>query len=442
MHRLASRLTTTVSNKTTAAFHTSAMSAAITRFNLPAMSPTMTEGTIHKWMKKEGDSFAAGEVLLELETDKAQIDVEAAEDGVLAKIILQDGKKGSVNSLIALIAEEGDDISNVQVPEETDSSSASNPAPAEEEKPASSATAMPTPTASSISHHDIDTSKLKKPLSPAVLSLVLKYGIKDVDSIKSSGNGGRILKGDVLAHLGLIKPKPAPKATLSIAPPRDQIVFAKTEKKQDQKEVAPPLPTFISKQIVVDNLFSLRQSMNEQHGTHASINDFIAKAAERALQDVTANKISSVGVKNPIVYKHTPSSFSGKYTGGQFKVFNLAEPAYDFITDSYQNSKPYVMQVGGYQRIVSQPKKRSSDHEMLDLIDYLGSAPAKKPVTYNVRLSTKNAKLDFNQQPKETHAVEIKLDGGKPGKILNDQKAAAFLDRVEFYVRNPSELVL
>lgn len=52
------------------------------------MSPTMTEGTIHKWMKKEGDSFAAGDVLLELETDKAQIDVEAAEDGILAKIVV------------------------------------------------------------------------------------------------------------------------------------------------------------------------------------------------------------------------------------------------------------------------------------------------------------------------------------------------------------------
>lgn len=82
-------------------------------------------------------------------------------------------------------------------------------------------------TVAPISHHDIDTSKLKKPLSPAVYSLVLKYGIKDIDSIKASGNGGRILKGDVLAHLGLIKPKPAPKPTLSVAPPRDQIVFAK-----------------------------------------------------------------------------------------------------------------------------------------------------------------------------------------------------------------------
>lgn len=70
-------------------FHTSANRLAITRFNLPAMSPTMTEGTIHQWKKKEGDSFSAGDVLLELETDKAQIDVEAAEDGVLAKIVVR-----------------------------------------------------------------------------------------------------------------------------------------------------------------------------------------------------------------------------------------------------------------------------------------------------------------------------------------------------------------
>lgn len=96
--------------------------------------------------------------------------------------------------------------------------------------------ATPQPVVAPISHHDIDTSKLKKPLSPAVFNLVLKYGIKDVDSIKASGNGGRILKGDVLAHLGLIKPKPAPKPTLSIAPPRDQIVFAKVSQKQKNKK--------------------------------------------------------------------------------------------------------------------------------------------------------------------------------------------------------------
>ena len=90
-----------------------------------------------------------------------------------------------------------------------------------------------TPTPSEpMDHHDLDTSKLKKPLSPAVLSLVLKNHIKDLGAIKASGPGGRILKGDVLAHLGLIPFKPAPKPTTSAAPPRDQIVFAKVTKRR------------------------------------------------------------------------------------------------------------------------------------------------------------------------------------------------------------------
>jgi pyruvate dehydrogenase E2 component (dihydrolipoamide acetyltransferase) len=79
---------------------------------MPAMSPTMTEGGIAEWKKKEGDSFSAGDVLVEIETDKATIDVEAQEDGILAKIISQDGAKGvQVGATIAVLAEEGDDLS-------------------------------------------------------------------------------------------------------------------------------------------------------------------------------------------------------------------------------------------------------------------------------------------------------------------------------------------
>ncbi|KAI8351800.1 hypothetical protein EDC96DRAFT_518497 [Choanephora cucurbitarum] len=434
MHRLSHRFVQ-VTKTSSYGFHTSAARSAITRFNLPAMSPTMTEGTIHRWVKKEGESFAAGDVLLELETDKAQIDVEAADDGVLAKIVLPDGTKGAVNSLIALIAEEGDDISNVEIPaEET-----SNSAPVQESKEdAPTAAATPatarTPAVAPISHHDIDTSKLKKSLSPAVLSLILKYGIKDVGSIKPSGHGGRILKGDVLAHLGLIAPKPAPKPTLTAAPPRDQIVFAKSSKPAAEKSVE-------KEQIVVDDLFKLRQSLNEQHGTFVSVNDFIAKAAERALQEITTHTPSTPSAKKPVVHQSTASAFSEKYTGGQFKIFNLSEPAYDFITDSYQVGKPYVMTVGANQRI-AQPVKSSANNDMLDLIDYLGGS-VKQVQERRVQLTTKNATLDFANQPKQgnQYHVQVKLDGGVPGKILANAKANAFLDRVEYYVRNPNELV-
>ncbi|KAI8888778.1 hypothetical protein K501DRAFT_282633 [Backusella circina FSU 941] len=391
----------------------------------------MTEGTIHQWKLKEGDSFSAGDVLLELETDKAQIDVEAPEDGILAKIVLQDGGKGAVNSLIALLAEEGDDISNVQVPED-DGSAAAAPEKKEEEAAPKQPT-TPQPVASPISHHDVDTSKLKKPLSPAVLNLALKYGIKDIGSIKPSGHGGRLLKGDVLAHLGLITPKPAPKPTFTVAPPRDQIVFAK--KAVEKKEKKEPLPTFISKQITVDSLFGLRQSLNDQHGTRVSVNDFIAKAAERALQDVVTGTASNSG--KTVVHGTSLSSFSSKYTGGEFKVFHLNEPTYDFITDSYQTSKPYKLSV-------SAPKtpKQTSSSDMLDLIGYLGGEKPKVE-SRRINLTTKDTRLDFSNQPKNNnkYTVEVKLDGGVPGAILNNAKANTFLDRVDYYIRNPSELV-
>ncbi|KAG2229119.1 hypothetical protein INT48_002935 [Thamnidium elegans] len=371
MHRVAAKLTQ-VTKTSTLGFHTSASSYAITRLNLPAMSPTMTEGTIHQWKLKEGDSFAAGDILLELETDKAQIDVEAPEDGILAKIVVNGGK-GAVNSLIALLAEEGDDISSVEIPAEEETAAA----PASEKKEEKPVAVTPQPAITPISHHDMDTSQLKKPLSPAVMSMVLKYGIKDLGSIKASGNGGRILKGDVLAHLGLIKPKPAPKPTLSIAPPRDQIVFAQV-KKVEKKQV---IPTFISKDIKIDHL---ERNLN--------VNEFIAKAAKYAAQDVTDKKASVIG------------------DGERFRVFNLAEPTYDFITDSYQTSKPYVLSV--------QDKKTRVNSEV-DLIGYL--AGERKATS------------------KLSRTVEIRLDGGE--KINNNEKAKTFLHRIDHYIRNPNELL-
>ncbi|KAI9474057.1 MAG: hypothetical protein EXX96DRAFT_580456 [Benjaminiella poitrasii] len=421
-------------------FHSSASSSAITRFNLPAMSPTMTEGTIHKWMVKEGDSFSSGDVLLELETDKAQIDVEATEDGVLAKIILSEGKKSPVNSLIALLAEEGDDISNVEIPAEEQQQQASSSVEVKKENDTADTTSKTKVTASPISHHDIDTSKLKKSLSPAVLSLVTKYGIKDVGLIEPSGYGGRILKGDVLAYLGLIAPKPAPKPTLTAAPPRDQIIFAKPKVVEQVKKEIPP--TFISKQIVVDDLFNLRQSLNEQHNTNVSVNDFIAKAAERALQDVTTvNKKKTTSV----IYNHHPTTtlrnHSHRYMGGTFKIFNLAEPIYDIISDSYENAKPYVLQVDGGKKMMKSSSQTAENQEMLDLIDYLGGQQQKEVKTIS-SLLTQTPKIDFSNQPTRRstsqYEIEVKLDGEK---VLNNPKAIAFLDRVEYYVQNPNELV-
>lgn len=91
-----------------------------TQILMPALSPTMEEGTIVKWVKKEGEAIAPGDMLCEIETDKATIAMDSDEEGILAKIIVPEGTKNvKVNQLIALMVEEGEDITQVEVPLDT-----------------------------------------------------------------------------------------------------------------------------------------------------------------------------------------------------------------------------------------------------------------------------------------------------------------------------------
>lgn len=170
---------------------------------MPAMSPTMTEGGIANWKVKEGDSFTTGEVLLEIETDKATIDVEAQEDGIMGKIIAGDGTKAvPVGKVIALLAEEGDDITNLEPPKEAEASPAStsasseslsktsSPPPKEErESPITEATNQPI---------KLDASA---PIFPSVLRLLHENRISP-EHVKGTGRRGMLTKGDVLAYMG------------------------------------------------------------------------------------------------------------------------------------------------------------------------------------------------------------------------------------------------
>ncbi len=84
---------------------------------MPALSPTMEEGTLAKWLKKEGDKVSSGDVIAEIETDKATMEVEAVDEGVLAKILVPEGTEGvKVNAVIAMLAEEGEEAGDVEVP--------------------------------------------------------------------------------------------------------------------------------------------------------------------------------------------------------------------------------------------------------------------------------------------------------------------------------------
>jgi pyruvate/2-oxoglutarate dehydrogenase complex dihydrolipoamide acyltransferase (E2) component len=180
----------------------------------------MTEGNIAKWNVKEGDSFSAGDVLLEIETDKASMDVEAQDDGILAKITQGDGSKGiKVGTRIGVLAEPGDDLSSLDIPAEESAAppsskeEASKPGP--ETTSGSQAEPPPTSKPSSPASADAPAKKPKPsglpkkqtyPLLPSVGYLMHEHGIElsAIDKMTPSGPNNRLLKGDVLAYLGSV----------------------------------------------------------------------------------------------------------------------------------------------------------------------------------------------------------------------------------------------
>ncbi|TFL07752.1 single hybrid motif-containing protein [Pterulicium gracile] len=231
--------------------HQSARRSAITNLQMPAMSPTMTEGGISSWKKKEGEAFAVGDVLLEIETDKATIDVEAQDDGVMGKILAPDGTKNvEVGKVIALLAEEGDDISNLETPKEESKlepkqeAAAAAPEPSKKSDPPRSSPpsepeSAPKPPAATHAEHS-------GPIFPSVSRLLALEGISDPSVIKGTGVRGMLTKGDVLAYLGRAS---GPLGTF-------KEVVAEEKEAAKAPEVKKPLDGDEIRRLIVSNMLS------------------------------------------------------------------------------------------------------------------------------------------------------------------------------------------
>ncbi|KAF9460778.1 dihydrolipoamide acetyltransferase [Collybia nuda] len=266
---------------------------------MPAMSPTMSEGGIASWKKKEGETFVTGDVLLEIETDKATIDVEAQDDGILAKIIAQDGAKNvQVGSVIAIVGEEGDDISGAT---EMAAKAVSRPPPKEEHAQKTSEspkTSEPEP----IHSTSATGPKVELPsgerifASPIAKKIALERGIP-LSQIKGSGPSGRIIRADVEGYKpSAIATASSPKTTPSpeqipdyvdtpVSNMRRTIGARLTQSKQE-------LPHYyLTVDVNMDKTMKLREVFNKtltekDKTAKLSINDFIVKAVACALSDV------------------------------------------------------------------------------------------------------------------------------------------------------------
>ncbi|EJT81724.1 pyruvate dehydrogenase complex protein X component [Gaeumannomyces tritici R3-111a-1] len=291
-------------------FRTSAAALAAQNFTMPALSPTMTEGNIATWRIKEGDKFSAGDVLLEIETDKATMDVEAQDEGILMKIMQGDGAKAvKVGARIAVLAEEGDDISALEIPPDE---SAAEETPQKQQQPKSSeassqppqpsdaaAPAQPAAEATKRAPPGGKPSRVIYPLLPSVAQLVREKGIDEsaVAQIVATGPNGRLLKGDILAHLGVINQQTP--ATISERFEKlshldlSNIKLAKPAPKPQSTAAAaeasaPTRPTLVEVSLPVsfDAAMKLNEKLRGGLGFDLPLPEYIGRASDLANDDL------------------------------------------------------------------------------------------------------------------------------------------------------------
>ena len=279
---------------------------------MPALSPTMEEGTLAKWLVKEGDTVSSGDIIAEIETDKATMEFEAVDEGTIGKLLIAEGSEGvKVNALIAVLLEDGEEASDA-VPSSASADDAGDKAAAtavsaEPATPTAERSATPAPAAPAAS----DGTRIFA--SPLARRIAADQGL-ELSALQGSGPHGRIVKADVLAA-GDAPTKPAPTAgpavsaaTPAPAPSVSADAIAKIYTNREFTEIPldgmrktiaarlteakQTIPHFyLRRDIKIDNLLSFRGQLNKQleaRGVKLSVNDFIIKACALALQTVPA----------------------------------------------------------------------------------------------------------------------------------------------------------
>jgi pyruvate dehydrogenase E2 component (dihydrolipoamide acetyltransferase) len=257
---------------------------------MPALSPTMVEGNLAKWIKKEGDKVKAGDVIAEIETDKATMEVESADEGILGKILVAEGTENiAVNSLIGLLLEEDEDKSAL------DSYKAEAASKAPEVKADASAASKPEITAPQISKQPAVSSNQRIAISPLAKRIAAEKNL-NLNTISGSGPRGRIVKDDLLNAgssgrvAGVINRNSEEFTSSKNSNVRKVIARRLLESKQT-------VPHFyLSSDLNIDKLMEVRKSLNELSHIDASgkpeykisVNDLVIKAVALALKAVPA----------------------------------------------------------------------------------------------------------------------------------------------------------
>ena len=324
------------------------------KITMPALSPTMEEGNLSKWVVKEGDTVSAGDVIAEIETDKATMEVEAVDEGTVAKLIVPEGSQGvKVNALIAVLAEEGEDLAEAAKAADSGDAAPSAGGAKEEAKPKPEETSKaPIPTA------DTPVPDPKAPAapkadgerifaSPLARRLAKEEGL-DLSALSGSGPHGRIVKRDIEKAVSEGVGKAAPKADAAAgdkapaAPvpqaqsedailklfeegsyelvPHDGMRKTIAKRLQESKQTIPHF--YVTVDCELDALLALRSQLNksapvrdDKPAYKLSVNDMVIKAMALALRDVPTANVSWTE-SNMVVHKHVDVGVAVSIPGG------------------------------------------------------------------------------------------------------------------------------
>jgi pyruvate dehydrogenase E2 component (dihydrolipoamide acetyltransferase) len=463
-------------------------------YPMPALSPTMETGSIAAWKLQEGESFGAGDALCTIETDKASVDFEAQDDGVLAKILVLPGVDVAIGTPICVVAEDVADVpqfANYSVPGASAGTVAST-----ETAPSVEPLALSTPTVVNVPASAASGTSL---LLPSARHLAESKG-KDATVLAGSAKGGRVTKGDVLAALALgTLPDLAPKASLASSAPSSaaplstvplpaaaaaaapaplvaldalvpeeisgQTVFEDIANSKMRKIIASRLTaskrdvphSYASMEVSLDAVLALRKVWQNQHSIKVSVNDFIIRACALALRDVphvnrtynaatdTVSPQSSIDVSVAVATPTgliTPIVFSTDALGLSEisrRVADLAGRARDgkLQPHEYQGGTFSISNLGMYgissfSAVINPPQAA--------ILAVGGGTPTLVPAGKSI-LYDETVDTDAKSAPPTVQSImTAQLSADR--RVVDEATASLFLQTLRHYLQTPQLLML
>ncbi|GAK88769.1 dihydrolipoamide acetyltransferase component of pyruvate dehydrogenase complex [Nonlabens ulvanivorans] len=277
--------------------------------NMPRLSDTMEEGTVASWLKAEGDAVEEGDILAEIETDKATMEFESFNAGTLLKIGIQEGETAKVDALLAIIGPAGTDISGIDMEASANASASKKEEKKEikkEEKKEAPKASTPAASTSSTNSNSSSNSSVRIFASPLAKKMAEDKGI-DLNQVSGSGENGRIVKSDIENY----KPSAGGSAAASSFIAVGTETFEEVPNSQMRKTIAKRLGEskftaphyYLGLDLDMDNAIASRKAINELPDTKISFNDMVIKAAAMALR--LHPKVNTQWTdKNTVIAKH------------------------------------------------------------------------------------------------------------------------------------------